>query len=143
MAIDFRGDSSLEMDALMSKSDGLGIDGLFVDCSISATRWKEGFMQAYMAAHESDGDDKVPVQRAAAIATLVLVGALIVACGVYAWKHKQSEGDGHGSYKAMTSPHVGDDMVSISVHSSCREQQDPERRLAPQQDEPGEIESKQ
>jgi hypothetical protein len=154
MAIDFRGDSYLEMDALISKSKGLGIDGLFVDCTISATRWKERFMRARTAALETNGgagddihsdaeDGQVPVQPVAAISTLVLVGVLIAACGVYAWTHRQTEGDGHGSYKVMTSPHVEDDMMSVSVHS-LGPLHDPEQKGSlQQQGDAGDVEAEQ
>lgn len=121
MAIDFRGDSNLEMDALVSEEQGLGIDGVFVDCPQSAARWKRAFLKPQdpgsvpPAAHsprisvDAGDEGDVVVEPAAAISTYAIVGVLIAACGVYACMRKPPDGSVHGTYKVMTSPRVEDD----------------------------------
>ena len=50
LAVDFRSAASLELTALLSPSEGLGIDGAFVDCPESASVW----WQARCSMHMSD-----------------------------------------------------------------------------------------
>jgi hypothetical protein len=112
MALDFRGDSHLEMDALMSTTQGMGIDGAFVDCPVSASSWKRSQLQSHTAdaapgtqstAWNEVPPEEVEVAPAAAISTFVLVSALVVACILYAWVQRRSP---HGAYKYMTSPRL-------------------------------------
>ena len=142
MAIDFRGDCHLEMDALASQTEGLGIDGMFVDCPKSAARWKRGFLKppdpitsppnsvhaavkTSRNADVADDDEEVEVEPAAAISTYVIVGVLIVICGVYAWvrRHEDAGLSVHGAYKVMTSPRVSDGENEGSRRDSQRESQ--------------------
>lgn len=143
VALDFRSDCHLEMDALVSETEGLGIDGIFVDCPISATRWKKGYLTArtsstgwpdepavgtFTAAKGSkntafftDDDDVEPdIRPVAAISTYAIVCVIVAACGVYAWIRRQEDVNLHGTYKVMTSPRV-DDADTDSQRDSQRE----------------------
>lgn len=137
MALDFRGDCHLEMDALVSEAEGLGIDGVFVDCPISANRWKKGYLTARAAgrftaaqgskktAFFTDDDDVEPeIRPVAAISTYAIVCVLIAACGVYAWIRRQQDVSLHGTYKVMTSPRVDDANADSQRNSQRGSQRD-------------------
>lgn len=147
MAIDFRGDPHLEMDALLSEDEGLGIDGVFVDCPISAARWKKGFEKPGTTSKSTpsqsrptirtvaDDDEEPDVKPAAAISTYALVGVLIIACAVYACVHNQRQhaASVHGPYKVMTSPRVMEEDLRQSQQGSQsqRGSQTETQRLSP------------
>eukprot|EP00892_Ulva_mutabilis_P012686 jgi/Ulvmu1/9790/UM056_0030.1 len=131
MALDFRSDVHLELDALMSKKSGLGIDGVFVDCPISAAAWStaqqfaparrevwtdQGALSKFR--RQTDGTEPPPAipppQPIAAAITLSLVAALIFACCVWVWlRGRKERRDAHGTYKAMMSPRDGESTAPV------------------------------
>lgn len=133
MALDFRSDVHLEMDALMSTKAGLGIDGVFVDCPITGVAWRtaqqiaagrrrswtdQGALDKFR--RQTDGLEPPlavpPPQPVAAAITLAITAAVVLACFVWVWCRRRR--DAHGSYKAMTPPrNSGDGAVACERQS--------------------------
>ena len=102
LALDFRADALSEMDALLSDTHGLGVDGVFVDCPQTGAQWRRSAAaapppRAPEASAFERGND---VRPATAASVLALVGALVAVCGVWVAVNKRRE-EG-SSYKAMT-----------------------------------------
>jgi hypothetical protein len=94
LALDFLADSYSEMTALTSLSQGLGVDGIFVDCPRTAVQW--------LRLVQSDDPTTLAHQPgrmshpAAAASTFAVVGALVVICGVWVVVLKHGS---HSQYK--------------------------------------------
>lgn len=81
LALDFLADSYTEMTALTSQSEGLGVDGIFVDCPTTAAHWSK------LVREQSSNTSVVQPSKfshaAAGASTFAVVGALLVICGVW------------------------------------------------------------
>lgn len=126
LALDFRGDVHLEMDALMSPIAGFGIEGVFMDCPISGAQWVAAQQSPTGRRRVWDDQgalDKLreqmqgvapplavpPPQPVAAAITLSIVAALIAACFVWVWcRQRRERRDPLGPYKAMPAARVQD-----------------------------------
>jgi hypothetical protein len=91
MALDFRGDPHQELTALLSREHGLGVDGAFVDCPVTAAAWlRHGGHEWAPAAPVFGGkarsmSGRAPAELVASHALALLLGACLVLATRHLW----------------------------------------------------------
>jgi hypothetical protein len=101
LALDFRADAHAEMTALVDDEEGLGIDGIFVDCPPTGQMWRAcrtqyssnvdapGNMNGVGApAHKAEQYDEVEVHPIVAVFVYALAGGLVLACVMWAARQR-------------------------------------------------------
>jgi hypothetical protein len=93
LPLDFLASSFGELTALISREDGLGIDGIFLDCPVTAAQWLR-LWHSRIGETSCLSEDSFPVQRsideerpsvkpATAVSVFAIVGTLVVLCAVW------------------------------------------------------------
>lgn len=106
MALDFLASVESEISALISSTDGLGVDGIFADCSITAAQWLI-YWQAISAPPASSASgvagsrERGQVKPIAAVSVFVIVGVLVLLCVVWVVVHKKTGEEVGAPYKEV------------------------------------------